>query len=43
MDNVETHADFAKAEGILFDLLADPDGAVVEAFGLDTGDSLTDR
>ncbi|MFB6126148.1 MAG: peroxiredoxin [Halolamina sp.] len=43
MDDVETHADFAEAEGIEFDLLADPDGAVAAAFGLDTDGASTDR
>ncbi|WP_123533059.1 peroxiredoxin [Halosimplex salinum] len=43
MDDVETHADFAEEEGIVFDLLADPDGEVAEAFGLDTSDGRTTR
>jgi peroxiredoxin Q/BCP len=43
MDDVETHAEFADEEGLLFDLLADPDGTVATAFGLDTGDGHTDR
>lgn len=43
MDDVESHADFADEEGILFDLLADPDGAVAQAFGLDTAEGYTDR
>jgi peroxiredoxin Q/BCP len=33
-DDVESHADFAEKEGIEFDLLADPEGAVCEAFGV---------
>ncbi|MFB6206704.1 MAG: peroxiredoxin [Haloglomus sp.] len=33
-DDVESHAGFAEDEGIEFDLLADPDGAVCEAFGV---------
>ncbi len=33
-DTVESHAEFAADEGIEFDLLADPDGDVAEAFGL---------
>jgi peroxiredoxin Q/BCP len=28
---------------VLFDLLADPDGEVAEAFGLDTSEGYTDR
>ena len=43
MDSVDSHAEFADEEGLLFDLLADPDGAVAEAFGLDTSDGYTDR
>jgi peroxiredoxin Q/BCP len=33
-DDVASHADFAEAEGIEFDLLADPDEDVCEAFGV---------
>jgi peroxiredoxin Q/BCP len=33
-DDVESHADFAEKEGIEFDLLADPEEAVCEAFGV---------
>ncbi|PSP98625.1 peroxiredoxin [Halobacteriales archaeon QS_4_70_19] len=33
-DDVESHADFAEKEGIEFDLLADPDEGVCEAFGV---------
>lgn len=43
LDDVETHADFAEEEGIDFDLLADPDGEVADAFGLDTSEGYTDR
>lgn len=43
MDDVESHADFAEEEGVSFDLLADPDGEVSEAFGLDTDEGYTDR
>jgi peroxiredoxin Q/BCP len=43
MDDVETHADFAEEEGVSFDLLADPDGDVAEAFGVDTSEGYTDR
>ena len=43
MDDVESHAEFAEEEGVLYDLLADPDGEVSEAFGLDTSDGHTDR
>jgi peroxiredoxin Q/BCP len=43
MDDVERHADFADEEGLEFDLLADPDGTVAEAFGVDTSEGYTDR
>ena len=43
LDDVETHADFAEEEGVEFDLLADPDGEVAEAFGMDTSEGYTDR
>ena len=43
MDDVESHADFAEEEGVSFDLLADPDGEVAAAFGLDTEEGYTDR
>ncbi|MEF8840278.1 MAG: peroxiredoxin [Haloarculaceae archaeon] len=43
LDDVETHADFAEEEGVEFDLLADPEGEVAGAFGLDTSEGYTDR
>lgn len=43
MDGVESHAEFADEEGLVFDLLADPDGDLADAFGLDTADGRTDR
>jgi len=43
LDDVETHADFAEEEGLTFDLLADPDGEVAAAFGLDTSEGYTER
>jgi len=43
LDDVETHADFADEEGVTFDLLADPDGDVAAAFGVDTSEGYTDR
>jgi len=33
-DDVDSHADFADAEGLAFDLLADPGGEVAAAFGV---------
>jgi len=43
MDSVESHDEFAEEEGIVYDLLADPDGEVAEAFGLDTSEGHTTR
>ncbi|UIP01401.1 peroxiredoxin (plasmid) [Halobaculum sp. CBA1158] len=43
MDDVESHAGFADEEGLTFDLLADPDGEIADAFGLDTDEGYTDR
>ena len=37
-DGVESHAEFAENEGLSFDLLADPDGNVAEAFGVELVD-----
>jgi len=42
-DDVDTHADFADEEGLLFDLLADPDGSVATAFGVSTDGGAADR
>lgn len=33
-DGIESHREFATAEGLPFDLLADPDGAVADSFGV---------
>ncbi|KAA9398907.1 peroxiredoxin [Haloarcula sp. CBA1130] len=43
MDDVATHDEFAEAEGLLYDLLADPDGSVADAFGVDTSGGRTAR
>src|SRR6056297_1054401 len=43
MDSVESHDEFAEEEGLVYDLLADPDGEVAEAFGLDTSEGHTTR
>ena len=43
MDSVERHDEFAEEEGIIYDLLADPDGELAAAFGLDTSEGHTDR
>lgn len=42
-DDAETHADFAEEEGLLFDLLADPEGVVASAFGVSMEGGHTDR
>jgi len=42
-DDAETHAEFVEAEGLLFDLLADPDGEVATAFGVATTDGRAAR
>jgi len=34
-DTVESHAEFAAETGIEFDLLADPDGEIADAFGVE--------
>ncbi len=33
-DDIDSHADFCEAEGLRFDLLADPEGAIAEAYGV---------
>ncbi|PSQ52796.1 peroxiredoxin [Halobacteriales archaeon SW_8_65_20] len=43
MDDRESHADFADEHGLEFELLADPEGTVAAAFGLDTSEGYTDR
>ena len=43
MDDRESHANFADEHGLEFELLADPEGTVAAAFGLDTSEGYTDR
>jgi peroxiredoxin Q/BCP len=43
MDDEQSHADFAEEEGLTYDLLADTDGELATAFGLDTSEGYTDR
>jgi peroxiredoxin Q/BCP len=43
LDDVESHADFADEHGLTFELLADPEVEVADAFGIDTGEGYTDR
>ena len=42
-DDVDSHREFADEEELSFDLLADPDGAVAEAFGLTAQDDFVER
>jgi len=42
-DSVEDHRSFCEAEGLEFDLLADPDAEVADAFGVDTSRGAADR
>jgi len=36
-DDVDTHREFAVEQGVTYDLLADPDGEVLDAFGVERG------
>jgi peroxiredoxin Q/BCP len=42
-DDADSHRAFADDQGLGFDLLADPDGKVADAFGVDTGGGVADR
>jgi peroxiredoxin Q/BCP len=42
-DGVDSHCDFAQAHDLSFDLLADPDGKIADAFGVDMVDGRTRR
>lgn len=42
-DDAESHRTFADEHDLGFDLLADPDGKVADAFGVDTSGGATDR
>lgn len=42
-DGVDSHREFADEEGLSFDLLADPDGEVADAFGLEVQDDFVER
>ena len=42
-DDVDSHREFAAERGIEFDLLADPDGDIAEAFGVPTPQGRADR
>lgn len=42
-DDVDSHREFAAEQGLGFDLLADPDGEVAEAFGVDVSNGAADR
>jgi len=43
LDDVDSHDDFREKYGLEFDLLADPDGDLAEAFGVDTSEGYTER
>jgi peroxiredoxin Q/BCP len=43
VDDVDSHADFADEYGIEFDLLADPDGDLVDAFDVDSSRGVASR
>ncbi|RQG95124.1 peroxiredoxin [Natrarchaeobius chitinivorans] len=42
-DDVDSHRAFCDAEGLAFDLLADPDGEVAEAFDVDASSGAAER
>ena len=42
-DDVDSHCDFADEQGLSFDLLADPDGDVADAFGVSVENGYADR
>ncbi|QCS41004.1 peroxiredoxin [Natrinema versiforme] len=42
-DDVDSHRSFCDSEGLEFDLLADPDGEVAEAFDVELRDGATAR
>ncbi|WP_226004637.1 peroxiredoxin [Natrinema salinisoli] len=39
IDDVDSHRSFCKSEGLEFDLLADPDGEIADAFAVELRDS----
>jgi peroxiredoxin Q/BCP len=42
-DGVDSHREFADEEGLSFDLLADPDGEIAEAFDVEVRGDFVDR
>lgn len=42
-DDVDSHSEFADKEGLEFDLLADPDGKIADAFGVAVSDGAARR
>lgn len=42
-DDAESHREFAEDEGLSFDLLADPDGKIADAFGVEVTDGAAER
>lgn len=43
MDDTASHEAFAEQHGIEFDLLADPDGEIADAYGVDTTRGVAER
>ncbi|MEE6210812.1 peroxiredoxin [Salarchaeum sp. III] len=43
LDDVDSHEEFVEKYGLDFDLLADPDGDIADAFGVDTSEGYTER
>ncbi|GAA0650727.1 peroxiredoxin [Salarchaeum japonicum] len=43
LDDVDSHEEFGEKYGLEFDLLADPDGDIADAFGVDTSEGYTER
>ncbi|MGB9986846.1 peroxiredoxin [Salarchaeum japonicum] len=43
LDDVESHEEFCEKYGLDFDLLADPEGDIADAFGVDTSEGYTAR
>ena len=43
VDDVDSHCEFAQAHDLSFDLLADPDGNIADAFGVNLVDGRTRR
>ncbi|GAD52280.1 thiol peroxidase, Bcp-type [Halarchaeum acidiphilum MH1-52-1] len=42
-DDADSHADFCEKHGLKFDLLADPEGEIADAFGVDHSSGAAER